>query len=88
MVHQEQLQYIVAFKHGDWLNCQTLCFGPFDDFDDAYNFLCQLPAPRFGDVSGGSVKTIQSVIKPNLSQAKIVIGLADTTGQRGELSKY
>lgn len=40
--------YLVMFKDGDALTMEATAYGPFRSYDDAYNFLCELPAPREG----------------------------------------
>ena len=36
--------FIVVFKAKDALNCEQVYYGPFPNFDEAYDFLCTLPS--------------------------------------------
>lgn len=40
--------WIVRFKDAEALNVQEAFFGPFPTHDEAYDFLCELPAPTRG----------------------------------------
>lgn len=51
--------YIVVYKRGEWLNCETQYIGPFESHDAAYDCLCELPAP-----GEGGVKFTQEVLRP------------------------
>lgn len=44
--HGGRDMWIVKFKDGDALNCEERSIGPFPSHDDAYEYLCGLPAPR------------------------------------------
>ena len=44
MDHNFGVPHIVVYrKHGD-LQCETKFYGPFSNHDEAYDFLCTLPA--------------------------------------------
>ena len=48
------IMFIVRFKNHDELEIESRHYGPFSSYDDAYEFLCMLPAPTYslGDSSG------------------------------------
>lgn len=43
-VYTAKLPHIVSYRANGWLHCQTQYYGPFANHDDAYEFLCTLPA--------------------------------------------
>ena len=58
--------HIVIFRENGKLNMETAYIGPFDTFEDAYEYLCELPAIGIcpeGENPG--VKFIHELAKPD-----------------------
>lgn len=54
----QKIRYIVRFNDGPNLKSDTRSFGPFENWGDAYDFLCELPAPIPGENACKYVETI------------------------------
>lgn len=63
-------RYLVIYRPHNKFNFETQYFGPFDDHDDAYEYLCSLPAigayiaPEEGVISVGC-KHIEELTTPS-----------------------
>lgn len=60
--------FIVVYRPHNTLHCETKYFGPFQSHDDAYDYLCKLPAigahfPPENGCGNSGVKTIESLTK-------------------------
>lgn len=62
------MAYLVIYRPHNQLNCDTQYIGPFESHDDAYDYLCELPA--IGQHNPGSVvdnpgvKFVQEIAAP------------------------
>jgi len=40
--------HVIIFRTGAMAQCEKVIIGPFNSYDDAYDALCELPAPGEG----------------------------------------
>lgn len=56
------MQYLVIYRAHGQLNTETKYYGPFNSFDDAYEYLCTLPAIGTNHTEGeNGVKYVQEI---------------------------
>lgn len=62
------MKHIVIYRPHGRLNIETKYYGPFDDFDTAYDYLCSLPALGYqftqADHDHPGVKFVQGLEEP------------------------
>jgi len=60
--------HIVIYREHGKLMCETACIGPFDDFGDAYEYLCTLPAlGTCPEGENAGVKFVQELVAPQFA---------------------
>lgn len=64
--------HMVVFRLHGKLNMETAYIGPFAEFEDAYEYLCELPALGIcPDGENAGVKFVQELQKPDLLKAVV-----------------